>query len=73
MTQEQFEQLSKTRKELIDFLEFTQDKDFHGICAHTYMLAYNIYKEITDKEIVDKIIALVKNELDELNKRIEEL
>ena len=73
MTQEEFKHLAETKKSLEDFLEFTKDKDFHGIASHTFVLAYNLYREITDKEIVDKIIELVQNELDKINKRIEEL
>lgn len=73
MTQEEFKRLAETKKSLEDFLEFTKDKDFHGIVSHTFVLAYNLYREITDKEIVDKIIELVQNELGKINKRIEEL
>lgn len=75
MTQEEFMRLAQAKRELEAFLEFTEDEDFVGIAAHKYVepIVGNLYREITDKEIVNKIIELVQNELDNINITIDEL
>lgn len=67
--------LAQAKRELEAFLEFTEDEDFVGIAAHKYVepIVGNLYREITDKEIVNKIIELVQNELDNINITIDEL
>ena len=73
MTQEKFDALAKTRKELVEFLQFTKDTDFDGVAAHIFLMNNNVYSFITNKEIVKGIVDYVQTRLNEINKIIEDL
>lgn len=73
MTQEEFMRLADTKRELEQFLKKIGDEDFDAIGARTCVMAYQHFSYITDKGLIERIVELLQAELEEINKKIEEL
>ena len=60
MTQQEFMRLADTKRELEQFLKKIGDEDFDAI-------------GITDKGLIERIVEFLQAELEDINKKIEEL